>query len=223
MDAETPQPSRSLHRVDFIRGGIVFVAVTLLFIACFLALPSIQKRVSPAVPGGAMGPWLIRPEWTFRIGVSALVSALSIPLLMRPLHRLWIEQDAALGGSHNPLGGPPGKRLGIYLRAGLTAVACAISLFAYFGTWVIIGPDYLEHRLFWRVTKFHYGYVRALEIPDIRRSNLFIGEEGASYKIQLTTGQVIFIGMDNEGMTRDELAAIGAFLEGKTKKKWKLE
>jgi hypothetical protein len=212
--------SRGLSRIDGTRAFISVAILASAGICYWFLLPAIQSLIIPNAPGGRNGPWVLRPIVAFRFGAMAVMAAVTVPLLTRPLRRMWAREDAALGTRYDPFHNRPGKRVLLVVQGFLLLAIYASALLFYLFSWEIIGPDGIEQRLPWTTRHHSFQDIVSLEtIPDGERSES-ITQEGPWYRITFKSGRSISWGSDNEGCTRDELSAMATFIADRSGRAW---
>jgi hypothetical protein len=219
-DTNTPAVSRGFGRTDGKRG-IVAAAILLGSVACYwLVLPLIQSMIIPRAPGGANGPWVVRPEGPLRICAAAVLACVTVPFLAGPLKRKWDNEDAASGSRYDPLAGRPVKRALFVLKAIVLLTVWGAGLMFYLLSWETIGPDGMKEHLPWATLRHPFQDVASLEtIPEGLRSDT-LGKDGPWYAVKLRSGRTMTWSLDNEGMTRDELAAMTTFVAQRSGMAW---
>jgi hypothetical protein len=86
-EAETPRIPRGFSGTDAKRA-FIFVALLVVVGGCYwFILPAIQSLIIPNAPGGRNGPWVVRPVLAFHFGAAAVMSAVTLPFITRPLQR----------------------------------------------------------------------------------------------------------------------------------------
>jgi hypothetical protein len=183
-------------------------------------LPAIQALIIPNAPGGNSGPWVVRPILAFHFGAVAVMAAVTLPLLARPLQQLWKHEDAALGTRYAPFHGRPVKRGLLLIKGFLLLAIYASGMVFYLFSWTIIGPDGIEQRLPWTTLNHSFQDVVTLEkIPEGERSDS-IKQNGPWYSIKLKSGRSITLSDNNEGITSDELRALAAYIADRSGRTW---
>lgn len=219
-DANSPAMSRDFRRVDGKRA-IVSIAVLVVAGACYwFMLPGIQSWMIPGAPGGAIGPWLLRPILAFHFGAVAVMASVTVPIIAGLLRRMWEREDAAPGSRYDPFAGRPGKRALFVLKGALLLLIYAASLMFYLLSWTKIGPDGIVQRLPWSTLHHSFQDVALLKtIPDGERSDS-LKQNGPWYSIKLRSGRSITLSLDNEGTTPDELTAMTTFVAERSGLTW---
>jgi len=219
-ETDAPAISRSFSRTDGKRA-IISVAILLVVGTCYwFMLPLIQSTIVPDAPGGASGPWVLRPILAFHFGAAAVMASLTVPLIAGPLKRRWQHEDAATGSRYDPLAGRPVAR-GLFVFKGmLLLIVYAGALMFYLLSWQTVGPDGIEQHLPWSTLHHSFDDIASLEtIPDGERSDS-LKQNGPWYSIRLRSGRSITWSLENEGTTQDELAAMAAFVARRSGLAW---
>jgi hypothetical protein len=219
-DTQPPLPSRSFGKTDTGRAFRMFGLVAVVGVCCWFMLPALQWLVRPRAPGGANGPWVVRPITAIHFGAMAVMTSVTVPILAGPLRRRWEREDAALGTRHDPFGGWSGLRAAFYLKGFLLLLIYGAALAFYLFSWTVIGPDDITQRLPWTTLHHSFADIVSLEtIPDGQRSDA-LSQNGPWFSINLRDGRSITLSDDNEGMTREDLAAVTAFLVKRAGRAW---
>src|SRR5262245_15623188 len=121
-DANTAGIQRAFSRPDLGRACIALVILGAVGALYWFTLPAIQSFLIPSAPGGENGPWVVRPILAFHFGAVAVMTATTMPLIIRPLKKVWAREDAALGTRYDPLHNDPVRRVFMIL-AGLLLIA----------------------------------------------------------------------------------------------------
>ena len=87
-DSNIPS-TRSFSRADAKRVFITLAMLGVLGVGSWFLLPAIQSLIIPNAPGGNNEPWVVRPILAFHFGAVAVMAAVTLPLLSRPLQQLW--------------------------------------------------------------------------------------------------------------------------------------
>lgn len=217
---DTPAISRSFSRADGKRA-IIIIAIFMGVGACYwFMLPAIQSKIIPHVASGPSGPWVLRPILAFHFGAVAVMTSVTVPLIMGPLRRKWKHEDAALGSRYDPFAGRPGKPALFLLRGIFLLIVYAAALPFYLLSWETVGPDGIEQRLAWVTLHHSFQDIASLEtIPAGERSES-LRQNGPWYSIELRSGRSITWSLDNEGTTQDELTAIATFVAQRSGLAW---
>lgn len=189
--------------------------------ACnWLLLPVIQSLIIPKAPGGANGPWVIRPILAFHFGAMAVMTAVSLPMLLAPLQRRWKRDDTAAGTRYDPFPNRPLKRIPIIVAGLLLLLVYGAGLLFYLFSWTTIGPEGIVERLPWGTRHRAFQDIESLEtIPDGMRSDA-LKKNGPWYRIKLRSGRIIDLSLDNEGLTSEDLTAVTAFVAARSRVAW---
>ena len=90
----------------------------------------------------------------------------------------------------------------------------------YLLSWQTIGSDGIEEHLAWTTRHHSFQDIESLEtIPDGERSD-FLNEDGPWYSVKLQSGRDITWSLENEGITKDELTAMAAFIANRSGLAW---
>jgi hypothetical protein len=95
-DAETPTIPRRFSGIDAKRAFINGALLAVVALCYWFILPVIQSLIIPNAPGGRNGPWVVRPILAFHFGAMAVMAAVTLSLISRPLQRVWAREDSAL-------------------------------------------------------------------------------------------------------------------------------
>jgi hypothetical protein len=220
-DTAPPVVRRNFSSLEVRRAFVFFGTMAFVGGCYWFMLPGIQSHIIPVAPGGAAGPWVIRPIGAAHAGAAAVLACLTVPFISRPLNRMWQREDAASGTRYDPFRDKPGARVVIMAKACLLLLIYASALVFYLGSWTIIGPDGIEKRLPWGKRNHSFQDIMSLQaIPDGLRSDS-IAQEGPWYEIRFRSGGGITLSPDNEGTTPDELSAMTALISKRSGLAWR--
>lgn len=198
-----------------VRFCIVLVLLPVSFITYFFALPVIQSIVVPYAPGGDSGPWLVRPIEAMRFGSAAFLTAITGPVITSgPLRKLWQphrELDSSIIPKHS-------FRYYRYMVKGfLLMLVSAVAMAMYLFSWSYIGPDGIKQRFLWKSAYHTYDEIRALRIvfPALQSE----AAKGLKYCVDFKGPDVTF-GLENEGMTAQEVQALSMFIATRSGREW---
>lgn len=216
---ETPQNLRGFSRTDASRAFIIVPMLGAVGAGYWFLLPVIQSLIIPSAPGGREGPWVVRPILAAHFGATAVLAAVTLPLITGPLRALWKREDAALGTQFDPYRDQPVKH-GAMVVKGLLLAIYASGLVFYLFSWTKIGPDGIEQHLPWATLHHAFEDIESLEmIPEGGRSNS-MKQDGPWYSVTFPSGRFLTLSTDNEGTSRDELRAMAAFIAKRSRLDW---
>lgn len=217
---ETPVMSRGFTRVDATRAFISIAILAIVSVGYWFILPAVQSLIIPSAPGGKNGPWVLRPILAFHFGAVVMMAAVTLPLITRPLWKVWTREDAASGTRYDPFRGQPIKRALLIVKALMLLVIYAAGLLFYLLSWTVIGPDGIEQHLPWTTLNHSYQDISSLEtIPSGEWSDS-VSKDGPWYSVKFRGGRSITLSEDNEGTTLDELTAMTAFIAERSGRAW---
>jgi hypothetical protein len=186
----------------------------------WLLLPGVQSLIIPGAPGGANGPWVIRPHVAFHFGAVAVLTALSLPVLLIPLLRRWNRTDAAAGTRFDPFRDRPVKMAALLVGGTLLLVIYGVSLAFYLFSWTMVGPGGIEPRRPWGRRHYTYAQIESLEtIPEGMRSEA-LRQNGPWYSLKFRDGFHTEWSLDNEDMTPEDLTAVTTFVAARSGLPW---
>jgi len=219
-DAETPTIPRRFSGIDAKRAFINGALLAVVALCYWFILPVIQSLIIPNAPGGRNGPWVVRPILAFHFGAMAVMAAVTLSLISRPLQRVWAREDSALGTRYDPFHGQTVNRGLFAVKVFLLLAIYASALVFYLFSWTKIGPDGIEERLPWTTRNYSFQDIVSLEtIPDGERSES-ITQNGPWYSIEFKSGRSITLSDDNEGSMLDELRAMTAYIADHSGQRW---
>ena len=219
-DNDVPLAVRGFGRTGAGQAAYWFGLLVVLCVCYWFLLPIIQSHLIPSAPGGRNGPWIVRPILAFRFGAVAILASVSGPLLLRPLTRAWQRDNAALGTRYDPFADQPFQRIRMLFGGFVLLAVYASALVFYLFSWKFIGPVGIEEHLPWETRTHAYREIAALQmLPEGQRSDS-LRKNGPWYEIRFHNGRHMNFGEDNEGATRDSLAAIAAFIAEQSGLKW---
>jgi len=211
-DTSTSFGRRGFSRVDAKRSFTWLAILCVAAVGYWFMLPALQSLVIPSAAGGRTGPWVLRPIVAFRFGAMAMMSCVTVAVIMPRLRRVWDREDAVLGTRYDPFSRQPLKRALVVLQSLLLALLYAAALIFYLFSWDVVGPDGIEEHLPWaRLTHSFQDIVSLEMIPEGQRSDS-ISRNGPWYSIKLRSGRSITLSDDNEGITPEELTAMASFV-----------
>jgi hypothetical protein len=194
------------------RSGIIIAIFAAVGVVYWFVLPVVQTLLLPDAPGGTSGPWIVRPEKTTHIFTVMALGAVTTPLLVWPLSRVWKRQDIALGSKYVSFQRRTAWFYAVMIQGLLLAVVYASAILFYLFSWTVISPDGIEQHLPWTTRKYPFQSVSSLRIS--RRNNDLV------YEIYTQDGNYLPFSKSNEGTTSDELAAMTAFIAARTGQQW---
>ncbi len=217
---DSPSTLRGFALADAKRGLVSFAALVLLSGCYWFLLSGLQSWMIPAGAGGETGPWVVRPILAFHFCAAALMAAVTAPFLLGALRKRWNREDAAQGSRFDPFAGRPVRRALFLIRGGLLVIVYLAALLFYLRSWVVIGPAGIEQHLPWATLHHSFQDIATLEtIPEGQRSDS-LRQDGPWYSISLQSGRAMTWSLDNEGITREELAAIARFVAERSGRAW---
>lgn len=188
----------------------------------WMVLPVMQSLIIPRATGGSSGPWVIRPILAFRFGAAAVLTCVTLPVVMWTLQRVWRREDGSSGPEANPLRGRSIGRGLLLLKGLILTLLYALGLIFYLSSWTRVGPAGIEQRLPWGVLEHPFSAIASLEtIPAGWRSDVLV-QNGPWYSIRLRSGRVVTLSTDNEGTTRVELVQIAEFISQRSGVEWEI-
>ena len=213
--------SRNFSTLDVKSAFFVFVLLLIVGIGYWFVLPHIQSCFIPSFRNGRDGPWLIRPIFAFRAGAMAVMTCLTVPIILTPIRKVWAREDIALGSQYTAFRGRPVKRAVFYVQGFLLLLVYAFAFAFYSFSWTTIDANGIDQRLPWATLHHEFKEIEKLKtIPDGQRSDS-LAQNGPWYSINLRSGRVITLSLDNEGINRTELQSIAAFVAEKSGLAWK--
>ena len=211
---------RRLGNADYKRGLIVLAVLAIIAPLYWLGLPSLQAKFLPEAPGGESGPWLVRPITAVRYGAMAIMAAATMPFIIRPLRKVWDQEDKEMGSKYKPLHKRPWEFAAVAIKATALFVVYGAALVFYLFSWTLIEPDGIKQRLPWTTLNHSYDAIASLKtIPDGERSESLI-QNGPWYSVRLTSGRTIPLSPANEGTTPEELQAMTQFIAKQSGQDW---
>ncbi len=194
---------------------IVLTALGALFAAYWLALPVVRGWMLPDA-GGARGIlWVIGPPQALRFGACTVLSALTLPFLLRPLGRSWREADLrARGAALDPLAAHHVTRTALLIRGGLLFVIYGVCGLFYFVSYGVVFDRRIEFHSLLGTRSFEYGRIVALEhhAPE--------GGQVDRYAIAFDDESWGYFESDCEGLDDPQARAIAAHVAARTGQSW---
>ena len=125
-----------------------------------------------------------------------------------------------MGSTYDPFRDQPIKRVLFVLKGALLLLIYAGGLVLYLGSWTVIGPAGIDEHLPWTTRHHSFQEILSLQhVPDGHRSEAY-KQNGPWYRLGLPGDRSIWLGLDNEGTTRDDLAAVAGFVAKRTGLSW---
>jgi hypothetical protein len=220
--AEDTLPGRSFSGMDARRTAIFAALAVGAFTAWYLLLPWLQAWVLPESRGGDVGPWVIRPIAALHYCACAILTALSLAVLLRYFARRWRVQDAAAGSRYNPYRDRPFAKARILLASAVLAVVYGAALVYFLLSWTVVDAAGITERLPWRSRTHSYDEIRLLEIVSKHTRNHQSGliGDGPWHRIEFQDGLSLVFGPDNEGCNEVEASKIAKYVAGRSKQIW---
>jgi len=215
-----PTATRDFSRPDAKRMFLTLACFVCVGACNWLLLQLIQSQVIPKGVGGDNGPWVIRPILAFHFGAMAIMTAVSLLILLAPLQRKWKREDTAAGTRYDPFTDQPLKQIRFIVASLLLLIVYGASLLFYLFSWTTIGPKGIVEHLPWGTLNHPFTDIASLEcIPDGMRSAT-LQQDGPWYSINLRSGRSIRLSLDNEGLTSKDLIAVKEFVAARTRLAW---
>lgn len=216
LRAVTPTPTAPRTTADRItvagRMAISFVALGAAFGLLWLALPLARAAMLPPAPPGG---WVLGPPVAFRFGASAVLTAFTLPLVLRPLGRRWRERDlAARGAPLDPLASAPRLRAKSLIQGALLLIVYLVSGAFYFASYTeVLADRFVDHSLF-GTRGYDYHRVSALELQAPA------GDQPERYALRFDDDGWAYFSTDQEGTTAEEIAEVAAHIAAHTGLPW---
>lgn len=208
---------RKFNKVDAMRVTLFLTALAVVFAGLFFLLPWIQRLFLPSARP-ATDHWVVRPHIAFRFCACAILSALSLPVLLRPVQKRWRAQDAASGTVYVPFQNRPFGKVGILISGSLLAVIYASALAFYLSSWTVVSTSGIESRAMWKRRSHSFDHVRSLDtIPAGMRSDKS-AQDGPWYCVSFDDGSSFTFSEDNEGCSDSDLVEIAEFISTKAQR-----
>jgi hypothetical protein len=215
-------PVRGFGSSDVGRAATLVFLMVALMAGSFFLLAWIQGLILPVLPGGAQGPWLIRPILALHLAASAVVTCVLGPVLMINLRRQWKAQDVAAGSRYDPYAHRPLRKLSLMAVGLVIAVMYGMGGLFYLMSWQVVGPEGIEMRSPWGRKNYAFNEIRWLDtIPAGMHSNS-LGRGGPWYQVQFMDGNKMSFGSDNEKSSTAELATIASYIATQSKRRWQV-
>jgi hypothetical protein len=148
------------------------------------------------------------------------MAAATVPLIIRPLRKVWAREDADLGSRYDPFHCVLALRVLFFVKGLLLLAVYAAALVFYLFSWTKVGPDGIEQRLPWATLNHTFGDILSLEmIPDGERSES-LRQNGPCYSVTFKGGRYLSLSADNEGTTHEELRALTAYIADRSGLRW---
>lgn len=213
---------RKFSRVDAGRTAITLIMFAVVFAAWYFLLPLIQSAIVPRAPGGATGPWVIRPILAARFCASGITSAVSAPFVFKRFGARWRAADAAAGTRYDPYRARPVAKALFMLKGVVLAMIYASALLFYLFSWTTVGQDGIEDRWLWRRSFYAFDQIASLRsIPSGMRSEES-GHEGPWYRVEFADHRSVTFGRENEGCSDADLNAVATFLAQRSGESWQV-
>ncbi len=200
---------RRFNLVDARRTVMMFILMGVFYAASYYLLPWIQALILPRAPGGAMGPWVVRPAWVLRVFAAVILSVAPLPLLIMRFRRRWDAEDAAAGTQYDPFAGRPGWKVRIFVRSGLLALIYGIGLPFYLFSWTVVGPAGIDQRLPWGHRNRSFDKIKSLELTPW-------------HKVVFVDGPSFTFGENNEGCSQADVSAMESLIAERSGQKWRV-
>jgi hypothetical protein len=191
------------------RMVIALLTLGAVFGALWILLPAVRGLTLPAAVDGG---WVIGPVRALRFGACTVLSALTVPFLLRPLGQEWRRRDLATRGAPlDPL--PRGSRAPLLVQGGLLFVVYALGAAFYFLSYTEVTPERITIHSPLGARAYGYGAITALERVARR------GEE-TKHAIHFDDDSWGYFGVDNEGLSPREVSAIAEHVARASGRSW---
>lgn len=222
-DSATPTSTGEESWEKFVLMFSLLAMVSILAPVYWKLLPAVQSRILPRATGGANGPWVVRPDLGHHIMGVAVLTLVTVFVLLVPLSRLLRRPDARSSTREGPSHGQPVRnavRMPRMLKAAFLLLVYCLSFMLYFFSWTTVGPNGIEERLPWRTRHHSFQEVESLEsIPDGMRSDA-LEANGPWLRLNFRGGTHLDFSLDNEGMRPEELNAIKTYAAARSGLPW---
>ncbi len=196
---------RQLKRIPF-----VFVVLALVFGAWWVALPVIKGWTLPAPP---LDGWLLRPASVLRFGACTVLSAVTVPFVLRPLTMRWREEDRGRPA--------PRSRASLVFQASLLFVVYLATGAFYLLGWSSFSPDGISVCTPLGTRSHLYEDVaRLLVIPPGYQDGP--NKPGPEFAIEFHDERWAYFGLHNEGASVEDVEAIARMVAELSGEAWEL-
>jgi hypothetical protein len=194
------------------RVGIVLSVLGCVFFAFWFLLPTVRGLLLPEAEPGS---WIVGPHRALRFGACTIISAVTLPLALRPLQRGWRERDLATRGAPlDPLASRPGTRVGLLIKGGLLFVVYTVCAAFYWISYTRVSPDGIAVRSPLGTRSYSYSQIEALE-----RAAPAAGE-AEKYTIRFSDSSWAHFSADHEGTTALAIERIAAYVADRSGRRW---
>jgi hypothetical protein len=212
---------RKFKPTDAGRGAIVLVLLAVVFATWFFLLPWIQAAILPTAPGGSTGPWVIRPIVAVHFCACAILSAVTLPLLMTRLRIRWNAADAAAGTRFDPFRNRLGGKVGIFVAGGALLLIYAAALLLYLRCWDEVGPAGIQGRMPWGRKCHSFDQITSLKMIPSGMHSDGVARDGPWRRVVFVDGHTFIFGHENEGCSEAEVSAIARFIAERSGHAWR--
>jgi hypothetical protein len=194
------------------RMAVVLLALGATFGLAWVALPILRAALLPVAPPGG---WVLGPPLAFRFAACAVISACTLPFVLRPLGRRWRARDlAARGAPIDPLANAPGVRSARLVQGAILLVVYAIGGAFYFASHTEVLPDRIVIQTPLGARSYAYAQIAALE------REAPVGGQPERYAMRFDDDRWGYFSTDAEGTTEAEIAAIAAHVSARAGLRW---
>lgn len=195
------------------RIALVLGSLGALFGAFWIVLPIVRAWMLPEAGGDLL--WVIGPPTALRFGACTVLSALTLPFLLRPLGRRWREQDRAARGQPTDAVVERGiSRPALLIRGGLLFVIYAIAGMFYFASHAEVRDATITFHSLLGARAYRYDQVVALQhqAPE--------GGQVDRYAMEFDDERWGYFDASCEGTTDGEIRAIAQHVSLRARQPW---
>ncbi len=174
------------------------------------------------LPEPPLDGWLLRPAEVLRFGVCTVLSAVTVPFLLHPLHERWRDEDRAArrGGSGEVR---PSRRSNgaLLIKGGLLFLVYLVTGAFYLLSWSTYALEGIQVRTPLGTRTYTYDQVtQLLVIPPGYRDGP--SKPGPEFAMELDDGRWAYFGLHSEGAEVEDLEAIARMVSRESGLEWKL-
>lgn len=191
------------------RAVVALALLAAVFAAYWMALPVVRAGLQPVA---APGEWVLGPAHALRFAACTVLSAMTVPVLLRALLRPPPPQTP--DPARDLLERVPVVRSALLIKGSLLFAVYAVCGAFYLASYTVVGADRLAIHSPLGVRTYSYDQITALSLTPPR------GGQAARYGMRFRDDRWGYFSADREGVSEADVAAVAAHVAARVGRGW---